>query len=276
MKLGLIESAWFGSHIDPITGLKKAKEIGFDTYDILHDPHDMNAIEKKQFRNAIRETGLPIVSICVVYPGVIDLNRNVREFNIQNIRDQLDWGYSLGCSNMLFVLGEYIWEELVIKPEIQWSWAIDALREIGDHAESLDMQIAVELEPFKNSLINTVDKMVRFLKDVNHPAVKANADVSHLHLTSPRTPPTDMKKLEGRIIHVHFSDNNGEGHGDMPPGRGNAPLRQYLEQLKVVGFKGSITIELEFYPETDQIVEWVIEAYTATAQMMDDLKVRDK
>ena len=42
-------------------------------------------------------------------------------------------------------------------------------------------QVALE-EMLHLSLVNNVDSMVRFLDDVNHPAVQANIDVSHLLL----------------------------------------------------------------------------------------------
>jgi len=71
------------------------------------------------------------------------------------------------------------------------------------------------LEPFKLSLINSIDAMIKFLDDVGHSAVKADTDVSHLHLI--RVPPEDLKRLGDRII---FSDNNGKVNGDLPLGRG--------------------------------------------------------
>jgi sugar phosphate isomerase/epimerase len=75
-------------------------------------------------------------------------------------------------------------------------------------------------------------------------------------------------------MHVHLSDNNGKVHGDLPPGRGTAPLREYLKVLKGLGFNGAVTIELEFSPEPAKIREWVKEAYEVSAGMMKELKIR--
>jgi sugar phosphate isomerase/epimerase len=79
---------------------------------------------------------------------------------------------------------------------------------------------------------------------------------------------SEIGKLRGRIVHTHFSDCNGETHGDLPPGRGNTPLRSYLEALRDVGFDGVISLELEYAPNPAQIVEWVTEAYEQTKAMM--------
>ena len=50
----------------------------------------------------------------------------------------------------------------------------------------------------------------------------------------------------------------------------------YLSELRNAGFNGSISIELEYSPEPDKIVEWVREAYTATDALMSGLGIRDR
>ena len=92
------------------------------------------------------------------------------------------------------------------------------------------MQIALELEPFKLSLLNDVPNMVRFIDDVGHPAVKANIDVSHLQLAG--TKPEELRRLKGKAIHVHISDCDGKVHGDLPPGRGVVDFGPYLREIK--------------------------------------------
>ena len=87
----------------------------------------------------------------------------------------------------------------------------------------------MELEPFDMSLVNTIEKLDKFLVDVDHPVVKANIDCSHLWLMG--LDASEILKLKGRIIHTHFSDCNGKTHGDLPPGRGNTPLVRYLQAL---------------------------------------------
>ena len=84
----------------------------------------------------------------------------------------------------------------------------------------------MELEPFKLSLINSVDTMLKFIDDVGLPNVLANCDISHLDLV--HAPFDQVKRLKGRIAHVHLSDCDGKVHGDLPPGRGVTPIRDYL------------------------------------------------
>jgi D-psicose/D-tagatose/L-ribulose 3-epimerase len=272
MKLGLIDSAWKGTGITTDQGIRLTKEIGFDTIDIFTDPLDVDVRERRLIRDTCRDVGLPIVSLPVCALGIADFNTPVRKFHVHRCKAYLDLCYELEAKNLLLVLGEYIWQREVIRPEDQWKWAVEHTRELGEYAASLGLEIAIELEPFYQSLVNDLPKMIRFLDDVAHPAVQANLDISHLALA--KTDPKDLSRIKGRVAHVHFSDCDGKVHGDLPPGRGVVDFPPYLENLRAIGFNGVVSIELEYSPEPSRIVEWVREAYTATDKLMAAAGVR--
>src|SRR3954466_9789833 len=183
MKLGLINSAWAQAGRETSYGIRMTKEIGFDTIDIFADPLDIDVKERKLIKRECDRAELPIVSIACVAVGLVDFNPSVQRFHLQRCRAYLDLAYEYEAKNVLLVLGEYIWERQVIPPAEQWQTGVRNLRELGQYAGDLGVQIALELEPFKLSLVNDVASMVRFLDDVNHPAVRANIDVSHLQLS---------------------------------------------------------------------------------------------
>src|SRR6185503_19257990 len=173
----------------------------------------------------------------------------------------------LEAKNLLLVLGEYIWEKQVIPPAEQWQTAVRNVRALGNYAADLGLQIALELEPFKLSLLNDVDSMVRFIDEVDHPAVRANIDVSHLQLAN--VAPEELRRLKGKAIHVHISDCDGKVHGDLPPGRGVVNFAPYLKEIKELKIDGVMSIELEYSPDPKRIVEWVAEAYRETTKLME-------
>jgi D-psicose/D-tagatose/L-ribulose 3-epimerase len=273
MKLGLINSAWLGSPVGTAEGIRNTRQIGFDTIDIFADPLEIDIKERRLIRDTCCDQGLPVVSVVCVALGIADFNPPVRRFHIDRARKYLELGYELNARNLLLVLGEYIWQQEVIKPEDQWAWGVDSVRELGEFASSLGLEIALELEPFHLSLVNNIREMVRFLDDVGNPAVQANIDVSHLALT--HTPASEIAKLQGRIAHVHLSDCDGKKHGDLPPGRGVVQFPPYLEAIRDAAFDGTVSIELEYSPDPNRIVEWVKEAYREADRMMRTLKIRD-
>lgn len=266
MKLGLINSVWAGTRVSTAEGIRKTRQIGFDAIDIFADPLDIDIKERRLIKDVCREEGLPIISVCCVALGLVDFNPSVQRFHVERCKRYLDLVYEFEARNLLLVLGEYIWQQEVIAPEAQWKWGVENVRALGEYAAGLGVEIAMELEPFKLSLINTLDKMVRFLDDVAHPAVRANMDISHLHLSG--TPAEAIARLKGRIAHVHLSDCDGVKHGDLPPGRGVVDFIPYLAALKDVGFDGTVSIELEYSPEPDKIEDWVREAYQATHRLL--------
>lgn len=272
MRLGLINSAWAQAGRDTAFGIRMTREIGFDCIDIFADPMEIDARERRLIRTECSRNNLPVVSLACVAVGLIDPAPPVRRFHEDRCRHYLDLAFELEGRNLLLVLGEYIWEKQVIPPAEQWAWAVDGVRRLGDHAQKLGLEIALELEPFQLSLLNDVDSMAGFLDAVNHPAVKANIDISHLELS--RVKAQELRRLKGRACHVHLSDCDGKVHGDLPPGRGVVDFGPYLREIKGLEIDGAISIELEFAPRPDQIVEWVREAYEGTARLMREAGLR--
>lgn len=266
MNLGLINSAWAGTTVDTAAGIQKTREIGFDTIDIFADPLEIDIMERRLIKDKCREAGLPVVSVVAVALGIADFNRPVRDFHLDRCEAYLDLGYELEARNLLLVLGEYTWQKEVIAPKDQWAWAVESVHSLGEYAQRLGLEIAIELEPFQLSLINSLDRMLALLDDVDLPGVKANLDISHLSLV--KTPPAEIARMKDRVGHIHLSDCDGKVHGDLPPGRGVVDFVPYLREIRKIGYDGTLSIELEYSPEPDKIVDWVTEAYRETGRLM--------
>jgi sugar phosphate isomerase/epimerase len=272
MKLGLINSAWAQSGRATAWGIEKTKELGFDTIDIFTDPLDIDIRERVLIRRECERLDLPIVSICCVAVGLVDFNPSIQRFHLERVQAYLDLAYEFGADNVLLVLGEYIWNREVIPPAEQWATGVRNCRLLAEYAEPLGVKIALELEPFHLSLLNNVDTMVRFIDEVDHPALRANIDVSHLTLA--KVAPEELRRLKGKAIHVHISDCDGKVHGDLPPGRGVVDFLPYLREIKDLNIDGAISIELEYSPEPERIVEWVGEAYQSTDKLLREVNLR--
>ena len=273
LELGMISSTWVGTKVGLEEGIRKTKEIGFDSYDIFEDPLDIDDATRQKIKDTCEDAGLPIRSVVCVAFGLVDFNPSVERFTMDRVRAYIDQGEFFGARNVLLVIGEYFWDGEVFPNEAIWDMAVERVRTLGEYAGSKGLEVVIELEPFSQALVKDVDELARFIREVNHPAVKANADISHLHLSDASF--EDVKKLEGMIGHIHLSDCDGEVHGDLPPGRGITPIKEYLEAIADTGYSGTVSLELEYSPDPDRIVEWVEEAYTETAKIMADLGVRD-
>ncbi|MCF7733829.1 MAG: sugar phosphate isomerase/epimerase [Akkermansiaceae bacterium] len=272
MKLGIINSAFGQAGVDTATGLQHIARIGFDCVDVFTEAMTLSATEKRIIADTCEAVGLPIISLPVVATGLVDFNDPVREFHVRRCKKFIDLAADFQARNILLVLGEYLWQKEVIPPAEQWRWAVECCRELGDYAAQRGIDIALELEPFRLSLLNNVRTMTRFIDDCAHPRVRANIDISHLVLSD--TGPEQLAALKGKAIHVHVSDCDGKVHGDLPPGRGIVKFAPYLQAIKELEIDGVVSIELEYSPDPSQIVAWVEEAYRETARLMERAGLR--
>jgi len=272
MKLGIINSAFYQAGVDTITGLNHISRIGFDCVDIATEAMGISKKEVSRVARATEKLGLPIISLPFSALGLVDFQEPVREFHIDRSKRFIELARTWQAKNILLVLGEYIWQREVIPPEAQWQWGLETCRRLGDFADKKSIDIALELEPFRLSLLNNVDTMVRFIDECDHPRVRANIDISHLVLSD--TGPDQIKKLKGKAIHVHLSDCDGKVHGDLPPGRGVVKFGRYLQAIKELDLDGVISVELEYAPDPSRVVDWVEEAYRETATRMELVGLR--
>ena len=273
MKLGIINSAFQQAGVSTQEGIEHIARIGFDTVDIFCEALTIPEEEILLIEKSCRTNNLPIISLPVVSSGLIDFNDPVREFHLNRCKKFIDLCQRFKADNLLLVLGEYIWQREVIPPQAQWDWAVENTRALGDYAGDKGIEIALELEPFRLSLLNNLKEMVRFLDDCNHPAIKANIDISHLVLSG--VSPFELSCLKDRAAHVHISDCDGKVHGDLPPGRGVVKFMPYLQAIKELEINGTIALELEYSPDPAKIVEWVEEAYLETDRMLKELDLRN-
>lgn len=59
-----------------------------------------------------------------------------------------------------------------------WNRAVLRIRELGIHAASVGVELSLEM--YEDTYLGTADSAVRFVTDVNHPAVRLNPDLGNL------------------------------------------------------------------------------------------------
>ena len=184
--------------------------------------HDMEAIKAKMFADGI---SWPFVNI-----GVVDLpadeakSRKVFEFARK-------WGIDI----------------LVAEP------APDALDTVEKLCKEYDIKVAIHDHARPNHYWNP-DVVLAAVKG-RTPLMGACPDIGHW-MESGLDPLECLKKLDGRIICLHFKDNNvvGLNGHNVPWGTGAGNPRAWMEELKRQKFHGVFGIEYEYnenHPDAD-------------------------
>ena len=272
--LGLIDSAWFGSEFEGAPGRKQAKEIGFESLDIFvgFEPGNLTQDQRDAYVVDVQSAGLPVISLVCTCLGLNDFNPSMRRYHIERAKNVVDLAAKFPTvRNLCFVPGEYMFQQKLLPPSLEWGMVVDATKQVGRHAKTRGLEIAIELLPFEFAFINTLDAMERLLDAVDMANVKATIDISHFWLQ--RIPPGEIERLKGRISHVHISDCDGVHHGDLPPGRGNTPFNEYLSAIRDAGFSGAASVELEFPEDPAHMLPWVKDAYSNTLRLLNEAKV---
>ena len=273
-RLGLVDSAWFGSPWEGRPGLEQTKEIGFEAIDLFvgYDPGELPVEELRARRRALDEVGLPVWALLCTPLGLADFNDGVRRYHIERAKRVADLAAELGAESLMLCPGEYVFQQELLPPEWEWRRLVEAVREIGERAASRRLEVAIELLPFRYAFVNSIDAMERLLDEVAVDCVTAAIDISHLWLR--RIEPAEIARLRGRIGQVHIADCDGVHHGDLPAGMGTTPFVSYLEALREAGFAGTASVELEFPPDPERMLEWVAEAYRGSLAVLEQACLR--
>jgi len=145
-------------------------------------------------------------------------------------------------------------ETLVAEPEPS---QFDFLEKLCDE---YNINIAIHNHP-QPSRYWEPDSVLKYVSGRSH-RIGACADVGHW-VRSGLNPVECLKKLEGRIISIHFKDlnkNSRDAH-DVPWGTGISNVSAMLKELKKQEFKGVFSIEYEYnwdnnVPEIAQSIEY--------------------
>lgn len=118
------------------------------------------------------------------------------------------------------------------------------LTELLDIAAEHGVKIAIEPEVM--NLVTTTQDFLDLCERVDRENLVCNLDVGHAFLTDP-----DMfesiRKLGGKIAHVHVEGMNRGEHMHLLPGEGDMDLPAVIRELRAVGFDGAMALDVYIY-----------------------------
>lgn len=128
-------------------------------------------------------------------------------------------------------------------------------------AEEYNIKVAIHNHPGPKNFYRNPDTVAAAVKG-RSPLLGACADVGHW-VRSGLDPVESLKKLEGRVIALHFKDlsERGPKAHDVPWGTGVSNAKGMLAELQRQKFKGAFCVEYEHNwetssPEIAKCVEW--------------------
>jgi sugar phosphate isomerase/epimerase len=121
---------------------------------------------------------------------------------------------------------------------------LDTLAKVSDYAKAKGVTIAFETGQ------ETADLLRRTLDDLKCPNLKVNFDPANMLLYDKGDPLRAVEMLGPDIRSVHVKDANrpttpGQWGEEVPLGRGQVNIRQFIKTLVKIGYRGPLCIERE-------------------------------
>jgi sugar phosphate isomerase/epimerase len=249
-------------------GIKRIARLGFKAIELIawdraalddyYTPHTI-----KHLRDMIASEGLALSEFVSTPPGMASPDKRIRDAAVDHFKRQVEVGVALG-TNLINSVSAYPFDirapHITVLPHVQmfqvdyppgldwgqnWLDYVDVIRRCCAICEDAGVKYA--LEPHPHRYMANAAGMLRLIEHVQSPALGMNLDPSHLFPMG-ELPNSVVYQLGSRILHCHFSDNDGLTNVHWRPGKGKIDWAALMQALKAVGFDGVISIELEDVP----------------------------
>jgi sugar phosphate isomerase/epimerase len=234
---------------DYVSGIKKAKEIGYKAVELhIRDP---KAIDIPAIMGALKKNNLTVSTIGTGQAYVDErlyftsTNAGVRNAAVQRIKDQIDFAAPFRAKVIIGTIKGLLPEDRNER-EIALERLITCLRECGDYAQKKDVKLVLEaINRYESNYLNTAEQTAEFIGKVNSSIIGLHLDSFHMNIEEKSIVET-IKKYSSYLFHLHFADSNR-----WAPGFGHINFAEILTALKEVNYDGYIGIEALPLPDGD-------------------------
>ena len=220
---------------------KTFKKWGFDGVEIAID--DPAAIDPAFIKQELDKAGLACVSVCGAFGpdrdlrGTPEAQANSATYLTALIDQAVVMGSSVVAGPVYSAVGRIGGAEPA-EYKKQWATVVKNLKPICKHAEKQGVVISVEpLNRFETDFINTVDQVLKLVKDVGSPALKVHLDTFHMNIEE-KCQSEAIQKAGKLLGHFHAC---GSDRGT--PGNDHIAWDGIAQALKAVKYDGGVVIE---------------------------------
>jgi hexulose-6-phosphate isomerase len=265
--LGIYEKA-LPKNISWYERLTMAKRLGFDFVEMSIDETDERLSrlewtkeERKQVIDAIHETGIKILSICLSghrrFPfGSKD--EATREQALLIMQQAIDLASDLGVRTIQLAGYDVYYEEKTIASR---NYFIENLKKAVGMAAAKEVVLSIEI--MDDAFINSISKFLKIKEQIPSPYLQVYPDLGNLSAWPENDIGYELEKGISQISAIHLkdtlavTDEFGGKFKEVPFGDGCVDFSGCLKTLKRLDYNGPFLIEM--WSETSQKPEQEIE-----------------
>lgn len=218
---------------------ERLARLGYDAMEVEGEPdrHDPGEVKK-----AADDAGLEISSVCPNFTPDRDLSHpdaERRKTAQRYLRDLAGFAAEVGAPLFIVCPTAYGRVAHVADPGEEWRWAVEGVREAGEYAASLGVDLSLECwNRYGTYMLNRLDEGARMWGETGLQNGGVMADTFHMNIEE-RSVAEAIRETGDLLNHVHFSDSNR-----LAPGLGHVDFAEVLRALGGIGYRGYLSFEL--------------------------------
>lgn len=223
----------------------------------IHAPHKESRTPQaaEEFLGKLKNAGIELTAVFGGFEGesyasIAETVRTVglvpeatRAERVQEMKEISDFTKLLGCDVVAMHIG-FIPED---RNGASYTGLVEVTRELLDHVAGNGQQLNLETGQ------ESADHLLEFISDVGRDNLFVNFDPANMILYGTGDPIEAVKKVGHLVRSVHCKDGTwapeeerGKSWGaEVPLGKGDVGIENYLRTLKEIGYTGPLTIERE-------------------------------
>ncbi len=235
MKIGMLTGLWFIAESAPVsTSLERIAALGLhycDLHGVFHaGPAHLTSEDCVSLKAQMSALGLEPRNYVLHAPyNLASATDTELEQDFAYLCHGIDLALGWGIHQLMLNAGQWAYG---VNRSKAWGTAVHFLQRVCDYAQVRQVLIAIESEPYVWFLVNDITSTLKMVEDVDRPNFTVLVDLGHMALA--RESPEDLERLNGLIVHAHFSDHELNRHTNQVIGSGTTRTAEYLAKLKAM------------------------------------------
>lgn len=219
------------------TTIRRVSSLGYTKLEIAGSPEHYDT---KEVRKLLKEHNLTCwgsVTLMLGERNLLARNEGQRASSVQYVKDVVKMVKELDGHMVSVVPGTVGKMVPDGRPEEEWKWAVDSMKEIYAYSEAAGIVLGIEpINRFETYFINRAEQALALAAAVG-PNCGVCLDTFHMNMEE-----TDMfeaiRKAKGKLAGFHVADNNR-----MAPGMGHLNWKKIIDTLGEVNYNSVLSVE---------------------------------
>lgn len=219
------------------TTIRRAAALGYTKFEIAGSPEQYDT---KSVRKLLKDHGLVCwgsVTLMLGERNLLARNEAQRAASVQYVKDVVKMVKELDGHMVSVVPGTVGKMVPDGRPEEEWKWAVESMKEIYAYSESAGILLGIEpINRFETYFINRAEQALALAAETG-PNCGVCLDTFHMNIEE-----TDMfeaiRKARGKLAGFHVADSNR-----MAPGMGHLDWKKIIDTLGEVNYNSVLSVE---------------------------------